>query len=135
MYHTIGQRQGLGIGGLTDFPDQPWYVTGKDLDRNVLIAVQGKQHPLLFSRKLITNQVDWVDGQGPLQLPYQCTAKTRYRQDDQACRIEENPEGGYQVWFDQPQRAVTPGQSVVFYQGEHCLGGGIIETTFRDDQL
>ncbi|MEH6626189.1 MAG: tRNA 2-thiouridine(34) synthase MnmA [Motiliproteus sp.] len=135
MYHTIGQRQGLGIGGLTDFPDQPWYVAGKDLQRNVLIAVQGKQHSLLFSRMLITDQVDWVDGQGPQQLPYECTAKTRYRQDDQDCRIETNPEGGYQVWFNEPQRAVTPGQSVVFYSDQCCLGGGIIEQTFRDDQL
>ncbi len=135
MYHTIGQRQGLGIGGLSDFPDQPWYVAGKDLERNVLIAVQGKQHPLLFSRVLTTSQVDWVDGEGPQQLPYHCTAKTRYRQDDQACRIEVCPQGGYRVWFEQPQRAVTPGQSVVFYNQQRCLGGGVIEQTFRDDEL
>ena len=136
MYHTIGQRQGLGIGGLSQFPDQPWYVAGKDLERNVLIAVQGKQHPLLHSRMLITDQVDWVDEQGPETLPFECTAKTRYRQDDQECRIEANPDGsGYQVWFEEPQRAVTPGQSVVFYRGDRCLGGGVIEQTFRDDQL
>ncbi|OMH32831.1 tRNA 2-thiouridine(34) synthase MnmA [Motiliproteus sp. MSK22-1] len=134
MYHTIGQRQGLGIGGLSDFPDEPWFVAQKDLKRNVLIAVQGKQHPLLFSRMLITNQVDWVKGQEP-KLPYHCTAKTRYRQDDQACRIDPRPEGGYNVWFEKAQRAVTPGQSVVFYDEEYCLGGGVIEKTFRDDQL
>jgi tRNA-specific 2-thiouridylase len=132
MYHTIGQRQGLGIGGLSQFPDEPWFVAQKDLTRNVLVAVQGGQHPLLFSRSLTASHIDWVDGKGP-QLPYQCTAKTRYRQDDQTCTIIEqiNADGtqGYRVTFDQPQRAVTPGQSVVFYQQELCLGGGVIETT------
>jgi tRNA-specific 2-thiouridylase len=134
MYHTIGQRQGLGIGGLTDYPDAPWYVAQKDLERNVLIAVQGKQHPLLFSRSLITHEVDWISGQAPT-LPMQCTAKTRYRQEDQSCHVELWGAGGYQVTFDEPQRAVTPGQSVVFYAGEQCLGGGIIEQTFRDDEF
>ncbi len=134
MYHTIGQRQGLGIGGLSNHPDQPWYVVEKDLVRNVLIVVQGKQHPLLFTHALTTVQVDWVDGQGP-QLPFICTAKTRYRQDDQVCRIDANEPGGYRVTFDQAQRAVTPGQSVVFYRDEVCLGGGVIEETFRDEQL
>ena len=127
MYHTIGQRQGLGIGGLSNFPDEPWYVAAKDLVRNVLIAVQGKQHPLLYSRSLTATQIDWVDGQGP-QLPFRCTAKTRYRQEDQAALVEACEEG-YRVVFDQPQRAVTPGQSVVFYAGERCLGGGVIERT------
>ncbi|WP_210395182.1 tRNA 2-thiouridine(34) synthase MnmA [Motiliproteus sediminis] len=127
MYHTIGQRQGLGIGGLSNYPDEPWYVAGKDLERNVLIAVQGKQHPLLFSGSLVTNQVDWVDGQGPA-LPHRCSAKTRYRQDDQMCVIEAHG-GGYKITFDRPQRAVTPGQSVVFYDDERCLGGGVIEQT------
>ncbi len=132
MYHTIGQRQGLGIGGLSQFPDEPWFVAQKDLIRNVLVAVQGGQHPLLFSQSLTASHIDWVDGQGP-QLPYSCTAKTRYRQDDQSCTIiaQLNDDGspGYRVNFDQPQRAVTPGQSVVFYQQEWCLGGGVIETT------
>tara|TARA_R110002095_G_scaffold197685_1_gene176976 strand:- start:5279 stop:6451 length:1173 start_codon:yes stop_codon:yes gene_type:complete len=137
MYHTIGQRQGLGIGGLSQFPDQPWFVAQKELDRNVLVAVQGGQHPLLFSRSLTASQIDWVDGQGP-QLPCRCTAKTRYRQDDQSCTlsaiaaenaIDTSHNSRYQVEFDQPQRAVTPGQSVVFYLDELCLGGGVIETT------
>ncbi|MEH6472300.1 MAG: tRNA 2-thiouridine(34) synthase MnmA [Halopseudomonas sp.] len=128
MYHTIGQRQGLGIGGLSQFPDEPWFVAQKDLDRNVLIAVQGGQHPLLFSQMLTASSIDWVDGQGP-QLPCRCTAKTRYRQDDQSCTIDAIEGGGFAVRFDQPQRAVTPGQSVVFYQDELCLGGGVIETT------
>ena len=128
MYHTIGQRQGLGIGGLSQFPDEPWFVAQKDLDRNVLIAVQGGQHPLLFSQSLTASVIDWVDGRGPL-LPYRCTAKTRYRQQDQACTIESDGQGGYHVRFDEPQRAVTPGQSVVFYDNDVCLGGGVIETT------
>jgi tRNA-specific 2-thiouridylase len=127
MYHTIGQRQGLGIGGLKDFSDDPWYVARKDLSRNVLVVVQGSDHPLLFSRGLTVSQVDWVSGEAPT-LPYRCKAKTRYRQPDQDCVIEAASEG-YRVIFDQPQRAVTPGQSVVFYDGEVCLGGGIIETT------
>ncbi len=131
MYHTIGQRQGLGIGGLSNYPDQPWYVVEKDLLRNVLIVVQGKQHPLLFTHSLTTGQVDWVDGQGP-QLPFTCSAKTRYRQDDQACHIEATEAGGYRVTFDQAQRAVTPGQSVFFFHTDVCLGGGVIEETFRD---
>ncbi len=128
MYHTIGQRQGLGIGGLRQFPDEPWFVAHKDLPRNVLVAVQGGQHPLLFSQSLTASTIDWVDGLGP-QLPCRCTAQTRYRQDDQACTVESDGNGGYKVSFDQPQRAVTPGQSVVFYQAERCLGGGVIETT------
>ncbi|MFE8071619.1 tRNA 2-thiouridine(34) synthase MnmA [Marinobacteraceae bacterium S3BR75-40.1] len=133
MYHTIGQRQGLGIGGLAEFGDEPWYVAEKDLERNVLIAVQGKDHPLLYSRSLYTQEVDWIAGHAP-KLPYRCHAKTRYRQPDQACTVEAEG-SGYRVTFDQPQRAVTPGQSVVFYDGEVCLGGGVIESTHRDTAI
>jgi tRNA-specific 2-thiouridylase len=130
MYHTIGQRQGLGIGGLSNFSDDPWYVAEKDLDRNVLIAVQGKQHPLLFSRGLLTGTVDWISGRAPADT-FRCKAKTRYRQPDQDCTVTRT-EQGFRVVFDEAQRAVTPGQSVVFYEGEVCLGGGVIETTWRD---
>ena len=129
MYHTIGQRQGLQIGGLSGFGNEPWYVAEKDLTRNVLIAVQGKQHPLLFSRGLYTWSIDWVS-EAP-SLPLRCAAKTRYRQPDQNCTLEA-VDGGYRIIFDEPQRAITPGQSVVFYQGEVCLGGGVIERTFRN---
>ncbi len=132
MYHTIGQRQGLGIGGLSEFGDDPWYVAGKDLDRNVLIAVQGKQHPLLFSRGLTSGPVDWVAGAAPAHQ-FRCKAKTRYRQPDQECQVTVTDQG-VRVVFDQPQRAVTPGQSVVFYQGDACLGGAVIEQTWRDEQ-
>ncbi len=133
MYHTIGQRQGLGIGGLRDFNDDPWYVADKDLQRNVLLAVQGKNHPLLFARGLLSGPIDWVAGQAPAGQ-FHCRAKTRYRQPDQDCRVTVNESGGTRVEFDQPQRAVTPGQSVVFYDGEVCLGGGVIEQTWRDGE-
>lgn len=129
MYHTIGQRQGLGIGGLKNYPEDPWFVAGKDLDRNVLVAVQGKQHDLLFSNWLTASDIFWIDGQQP-ELPYKCKAKVRYRQSDQSCTIYPAPEGeGYRIEFDEPQRAVTPGQSVVIYDDKICLGGGVIETT------
>lgn len=126
MYHTIGQRQGLGIGGLKNAGDDPWYVLAKDLARNVLIVGQGNDHPWLFSSTLQASQIYWVN---PVDLnsPRRLTAKVRYRQADQACRLEQTP-SGYRVFFDQPQRAVTPGQSVVFYDGEICLGGGVIES-------
>lgn len=133
MYHTIGQRQGLGIGGLKSYGDDPWYVVGKDLERNVLVAAQGKNHPLLFSRSLTTVSVDWVAGEAPA-MPLRCMAKTRYRQPDQACVVTETQEG-FEVVFDRPQRAVTPGQSVVFYRNDICLGGGVIESTRRDSEI
>ncbi|MCP8465865.1 tRNA 2-thiouridine(34) synthase MnmA [Pseudomonas sp. ZM23] len=126
MYHTIGQRQGLGIGGMKNADDSPWYVLEKDLARNVLIVGQGNDHPWLFSRALRTSSVYWVN---PIDLtqPRTLRAKVRYRQADQDC-ILERTEHGYRAVFDEPQRAVTPGQSVVFYDGEICLGGGVIES-------
>ncbi|MCW8973593.1 MAG: tRNA 2-thiouridine(34) synthase MnmA [Gammaproteobacteria bacterium] len=128
MYYTLGQRQGLGIGGVPGAPDEPWYVVGKDLEHNVLLAAQGHDHPLLFSRRLRASQLSWVDGQGP-SAPLHCRAKTRYRQADQECTLTRLDEQGCEVEFAQPQRAITPGQSVVFYDGDVCLGGGIIEST------
>ena len=126
MYHTIGQRQGLGIGGLKNASEQPWYVVEKDLGRNVLIVGQGNQHPLLFSKALTASSIFWVAGVAP-EMPVRLTAKVRYRQSDQECLLELDEQGHYRVTFDQPQRAVTPGQSVVFYDGDICLGGGVIE--------
>ena len=125
MYHTIGQRQGLGIGGMKDASDEPWYVLAKDLTRNVLIVGQGNDHPWLFSGTLHASDIYWVN---PIDLssPRRLTAKVRYRQSDQACVLKKTADG-YRVTFEQPQRAVTPGQSVVFYDGEVCLGGGVIE--------
>lgn len=128
MYYTLGQRQGLGIGGLAEASEAPWYVAKKDLANNTLIAVQGHNHPLLFSKSLTTGPMHWVAGEAP-NLPLAVTAKTRYRQADQACTISVADDNTLHVVFDQPQRAVTPGQSVVFYQGEICLGGAVIEAT------
>lgn len=128
MYHTLGQRQGLGIGGLSNYSEDPWYVAKKDLERNVLVVVQGGQHPLLFCDGLIASKLDWVN-ETPVEGA-KLTAKTRYRQPDQKCTLTHAEDGRVKVIFDEPQRAVTPGQSVVFYDGDICLGGGIIETTF-----
>jgi tRNA-specific 2-thiouridylase len=128
MYHTLGQRQGLGIGGVQGAGEEPWYVVDKDLDRNVLIVAQGAHHPRLYRRSLTVRQVDWVAGAAPA-LPARLHAKTRYRQPDQPCKLETLPEGGIRVTFDEPQRAITPGQSAVFYDGEICLGGGVIEAS------
>ncbi|MDY0248756.1 MAG: tRNA 2-thiouridine(34) synthase MnmA [Pseudomonas sp.] len=125
MYHTIGQRQGLGIGGLKNASEEAWYVLAKDLARNVLIVGQGNEHPWLFSRTLLTREVNWIN---PVNLSAldNLTAKVRYRQSDQACSIAQTDDG-YLVTFTQPQRAVTLGQSIVFYMDEVCLGGGVIE--------
>lgn len=129
MYYTLGQRQGLGIGGRRQATEEAWYVVGKDLKQNVLLAAQGHDHPLLFSKKLICNQLSWVSGDAPA-MPLSCTAKTRYRQQDVSCRVRPTNSSEYEVEFTDPQRAVTPGQSVVFYQNDICLGGGVIDLTF-----
>ena len=127
MYHTIGQRQGLGIGGLADHDEAPWYVVDKLLEDNTLIVAQGNDHPALFKSTLSATGVLWVGDESP-SLPLRCHAKIRYRQPDQACTIDGDGDS-LTVSFDQPQRAVTPGQSVVFYDDHVCLGGGVIETT------
>ncbi len=128
MYHTIGQRQGLGIGGLAQREESPWYVVEKDLARNVLLVAQGNEHPALFKSTLYASDIYWVSGTPPT-LPLQCSAKVRYRQPDQACILSNSTDRGYRVDFTIPQRAITPGQSVVFYAGECCLGGSVIEST------
>ncbi len=131
MYHTYGQRQGLGIGGLQEHDQAPWYVVGKDLQRNVLIVAQGNDHPALFSAGLLATQLAWINNDAP-QLPLHCTAKIRYRQEDQQCVVSMPVEDGatssaVHVDFAQLQRAVTPGQTIVFYQDDVCLGGAVIE--------
>jgi len=132
MYHTYGQRQGLGIGGLRDHSENPWYVVDKDVENNVLVVAQGNDHPALFSRGLIAGQVSWINRKAPV-LPLACTAKIRYRQQDQVCEVSAiaDQDGKVQVLFESAQRAVTPGQVIVFYQGEVCLGGGVIEQYIR----
>jgi len=127
MYYTFGQRQGLGIGGVKDAPDEPWYVLEKDLKNNVLIVGQGHDHPLMLHNTLEAAQLDWCSNR-PLTETIRCAAKTRYRQADQDCIVEPLNSGRVKVRFDQQQRAITPGQSVVFYDGDVCLGGGIIES-------
>ena len=125
MYHTIGQRQGLRIGGLANHPEAPWYVVDKQVADNVLVVAQGNQHPALFKTQLTATDVIWISGEPPT-LPLTCHAKIRYRQADQPCEVSVSGTK-VQVSFTTPQRAVTPGQSVVFYEGDICLGGGVIE--------
>ncbi len=129
MYYTIGQRQGLGVGGRRDSGDEPWYVAGKDLESNVLIVVQG-EHPLLYSDGLETSGASWI-GDPPEDIvngkSLRCMVKVRYRQSDQACKVMPAPEGRLIVSFDDAQRAVAPGQFAVFYEGDRCLGGAAID--------
>jgi len=125
IFHTLGQRQGLKIGGLKNAPEAPWYVVAKNLAKNTLVVAQGQEHPLLYTRTLTATQVHWI-GAPPLSFPYELRAKTRYRQTDQACIIHTIDQDRYRVDFVESQRAITPGQSVVFYDGDVCLGGGII---------
>ena len=134
MFYTIGQRQGLGIGGVKDSGDAPWYTLDKDLDRNVLIVGQGSEHPLLFTDHLAASGINWINGQPSAAEPLHCMAKTRYRQPDQGCSVQVDTQGSCVVSFNEPQRAVTPGQSVVFYQGDCCLGGGVIERTWNQSE-
>ena len=126
MYYTLGQRQGLGIGGVKNHPDEPWYVLHKDLEENVLYVGQGHNHPWLFSNHLRAGQLSWVSGVAP-EPGRKLTAKVRYRQQDQECTVQEISNDHLVVKFDHPQRAVTAGQSVVLYDGDNCLGGGIID--------
>ena len=132
MYHTLGQRAGLGIGGVRGADEAPWYVVDKDLQRNVLRVAQGHEHPLLLSQSLRAGDADWIN-EPPPSLPLSASAKTRYRQPDQACRVEQAGNGGWRVVFEVPQRAITPGQHVVLYQGERCLGGAVIQSFERKE--
>ena len=130
MYHTLGQRKGLGIGGVKGASEEAWYVVEKDLVNNELIVAQGHDHSALLSTGLIAQQLHWVDRQ-PIREPLRCTVKTRYRQTDVPCTIEPIDDESIKVIFDEPQIAVTPGQSAVFYLEEVCLGGGIIEQQLK----
>ena len=130
MCHTLGQRKGLGIGGVKGAGEEAWYVVEKDLVNNELIVAQGHDHSALLSIGLIAQQLHWVDRQ-PIREPLRCTVKTRYRQTDVPCTIEPIDDESIKVIFDEPQIAVTPGQSAVFYLDEVCLGGGIIEQQLK----
>ena len=125
MYYTLGQRQGLALGGVRGAAEAPWYVAGKDLARNVLTVTQHHDDPLLLSSEFETEPAQWVAGTPPGR-EFACAVKTRYRQPDQQCTVAVLPDGRCRVRTVAPQRAVTPGQSAVFYAGEDCLGGGVI---------
>lgn len=128
MHYTLGQRKGLGIGGVANADDAAWYVLGKDLDHNILYVGQGHDHPWLFSTTLEADELSWVAGDPPA-VGKRVGIKTRYRQRDRDGVIEFIRDGSMGLRFEQPQRAVTPGQSVVLYDGDECLGGGVIETS------
>ena len=128
FYYTLGQREGLHIGGVKGRPAAPWFVVGKDVNSNRLYVDQGGDSPWLRSRRLESEIAHWIAGKPPAG-EFVCTAKTRYRQADEACRVRLREDGGVDVDFASPQRAVTPGQSVVFYDGEECLGGAVIAST------
>ena len=131
-FYTLGQRHGLEIGGLQEYEQAPWYVAEKRVEDNALIVVQGKHHAKLYCDFLRASEPHWLVD--PLRLAgsqgtFKCAAKTRYRQPDQTCAVSLTGTAGLEVVFDQPQRAVTPGQYVVFYDADRCLGGAIIEAT------
>lgn len=126
MYYTIGQRHGLGVGGNGD----PWFVIGKDIERNVLYVGQGFHHEMLYSDSIIADNISWVSKDLTLNT-FECTAKFRYRQKDNKVTVELLEDSKVKVTFHEPIRAVTPGQAVVFYQGEECLGGGTIDKVYR----
>jgi tRNA-specific 2-thiouridylase len=126
-FYTLGQRGGLEIGGRAGQREDAWYVAAKNLARNELVAVQGHDHPLLVSRALTTGPCNWLVQPGAPVFDSQI--KVRYRQADQTCHATVDTAGALVIRFDEPQRAVTPGQFAVLYDGERCLGGGVIETT------
>jgi tRNA-uridine 2-sulfurtransferase len=129
MYYTLGQRKGLGIGGIGT--GEPWFVVDKDLKKNILYVVQGEDHPALLSYGLEASDLNWVSDNKP-KGTFKCTAKFRYRQPDQGVTVHMKADNSCTVIFDEPQRAVTPGQEVVFYEGEVCLGGGAINSIYKN---
>ena len=128
-FYTLGQRQGLGIGGRSESEQAPWYVAEKQAESNVLVVVQGPDHPRLFQNWLRGSRVHWIGAppQWRADGAFRCAAKTRYRQPDQACLVTDRGGGEIEVVFDAPQRSITPGQHVVLYDGDRCLGGAVIE--------
>jgi len=130
MYYTLGQRQGLGIGGRQDSGDAPWYVVAKDQDANVLVVAQG-DHPLRYHTGLEASQASWINESPRAALS--CTAKIRYRQKDQACRVDVRENGRLTVAFEEAQAAIAPGQYVVFYDGDRCLGGAVIDRALNTE--
>jgi len=130
MYYTLGQRKGLGIGGRADTDEIPWFVVEKDVKNNTLVVAQGHDHPMLLKLGLNTSQLHWVSGKPPEEIPLSCKARIRHRQQLQQCEIISLQDGVCQVRFELQQRAVTPGQSIVFYSDDICLGGGVIDLAY-----
>ena len=126
-FYTPGQRQGLGIGGRKGSNGEPWYVVGKRAETNTLVVAQGRHHPSLYARRVSLSKLSWISGVTP-HLPLACAAKIRYRQVEQSCLLSATSDGSFIVDFESPQWAPAPGQSVVFYDEDCCLGGGIIES-------
>jgi tRNA-uridine 2-sulfurtransferase len=129
-YYTLGQRHGLGIGGVADGDEAPWYVAAKEPDSNTLVVVHGHDHPALYQDRLLADAIHWIGNPPPewsRSRPLECMAKIRYRQPDQPCTVVRAGEDAVEVCFDQPQRVPAPGQYVVFYAGDRCLGGATIE--------
>ncbi|WP_160679470.1 tRNA 2-thiouridine(34) synthase MnmA [Clostridium sp. C8-1-8] len=129
MHYTLGQRKGLGIGG----EGEPWFVAEKDLINNILYVAQGEKNPKLYSYGLVATEMNWISDK-EMSQKFKCTAKFRYRQKDQSVTVHLKEENSCIVEFDEPQKAITPGQVVVFYDGEVCLGGGIIDTYFKSEE-
>ncbi|MFY7698073.1 MAG: tRNA 2-thiouridine(34) synthase MnmA [Legionella sp.] len=130
MFYTLGQRQGLGIGGRKKSSEEPWYVVDKQVDNNTLIVAQGKHHPMLYAQGLMCGPIHWLVQQ-PYDLPLTCYAKNRYRQTEQACVISPLTDSQHCIMFSNPQRAITPGQYIVFYHKNQCIGGATIEKIIR----
>ena len=130
MFYTIGQRQGLGIGGGHSETNNPWYVVDKDIASNTLLVAQGKDHPMLYAQGLVCGRIHWLTSE-EIPLPFTCYAKIRYRQTEQACLISPADDKKHYIMFSEPQRAVTPGQYIVFYNQNQCLGGAVIEEIIR----
>jgi tRNA-specific 2-thiouridylase len=128
FYYTLGQREGLFIGGIKGRSAAPWFVVGKDIASNTLYVDQGTDSQWLQSTSLRSETAHWIAG-GPTAAVFRCSAKHRYRQRDEACEVQVHDDGTLDVRFDHPQRAVTPGQSVVFYRDDECLGGAVIESS------
>lgn len=128
MYYTLGQRKGIGIGG--EGSGEPWFVVEKDIENNILFVAQGSDHPRLYSKSLIATDVNWISEKDK-EAVFTCTAKFRYRQPDQNVTVKSGPNNTCEVIFEKPQKAITPGQAVVFYQGDVCLGGGTIDKVIK----
>lgn len=126
VFYTIGQRKGLGIGGMKESTGESWFVLSKDIEKNIVYVGQGENHPALFAPALTATEISWI-GDAPKTIPYSCTAKIRYRQQDHECTITKIEGDRMWVEFKELERAITPRQSIVFYQGEVCLGGAMIE--------